>query len=317
MIPAQQAAGRSGPDGQPGWGVSNLAVRVGGELMLDRVTFWVRPGQVAAVVGGDDAGKSELLETLVGVLPAADGAVRRPAGHRIGYLSAASSVYGDLSVRENLAFRATAYGVKAVEAADRVDQLLERTGLATAQDKLARQLSGGMRKKLGVIAAMVPKPDLLILDEPTTGLDPVSRADLWWLIAVAAADGAGVLMSTSYLDEAERATSVLVLDRGRPIAAGTPGEITAAMPGALTSVGQEPQGEARVRAWLRAGRWRVWDPDGGQPERAGAGASRDPAELIRPDLQDAVTVGLLARELGTAGIKGAGRGIDAREGSVR
>ena len=314
MIPrGQDAPGPAAQDGPQGWGASDLVVRVGGALVLDRVTFRVRPGQVAAVVGGDDAGKSEFLAALAGVLPASDGAVHRPAGYRIGYLSAASSVYGDLSVRENLAFRATAYGVKSAAAAARVNQLLARTGLMSSQDKLARELSGGMRKKLGVIAAMVPEPEFLILDEPTTGLDPVSRADLWWLIAVAAADGAAVVMSTSYLDEAERTTSVLVLDRGKALAVGTPGEITDAMPGVLWSVAERPQGEAHARAWLRGGRWRVWDPTGRRLAPDGAGTGHNAAEPVHPDLQDAVTVALLGRELGISETAGA----NASEGSIR
>jgi ABC-2 type transport system ATP-binding protein len=155
--------------------------------------------------------------------------------------------------------------------------------------RLAGQLSGGMRQKLGVIAAMLHRPDLLVLDEPTTGVDPVSRADLWWLIARAAADGAAVVLATSYLDEAERAHDVLVLDAGTDLARGTPEQIVAAMPGSLTVAGTRPAGEAGRRAWRREGRWRVWDPaPGAAPGQGGA---------VRPDLQDAVTVAALAREL--------------------
>ena len=317
MIPRQQDAPGDAGDAGQGWGVSSLVVRAGGALVLDRVTFGVLPGQVAAVVGGDDAGKAELLEAIAGVLPISDGAVHRPPGHRIGYLSALGSVYDDLSVRENLAFRAAVYGVKSPAATARVNRLLERTGLATAKDKLARELSGGMRKKLGVIAAMVHEPEFLILDEPTTGLDPVSRADLWWLIAVAAADGAAVMMSTSYLDEAERATSVLVLDRGRPLAAGTPGEITATMAGALWQVAERPQGEPRARAWLRGGQWRVWEPAAGKPAPDGAETGHGAAGRIRPDLQDAVTVALLGRELGISPAAGGTGEANATEGSLR
>jgi ABC-2 type transport system ATP-binding protein len=143
-----------------------------------------------------------------------------------------------------------------------------------------------MRQKLGVIAAMLTSPALLVLDEPTTGVDPVSRADLWSLIARAAADGAAVVVATSYLDEAERAAHVLVLDAGSQLAVGTPDQIVAAMPGQLRISDTPPPDADRPRAWRRAGRWRVWDPPGsadGQP--------------IQPDLQDAVTVAILRREL--------------------
>jgi ABC-2 type transport system ATP-binding protein len=141
-----------------------------------------------------------------------------------------------------------------------------------------------MRQKLGVIGAMLHRPGLLVLDEPTTGVDPVSRADLWWLIARAAADGAAVVLATSYLDEAERAAGVLVLDAGTELASGTPEQIAAAMPGTLHAADQRPEGEAAHRAWRREGRWRIWDPDGTAPG-------------LKPDLQDAVTVAALAREL--------------------
>ena len=155
-----------------------------------------------------------------------------------------------------------------------------------------------MRRKLGVIAAMLPEPDLLVLDEPTTGVDPVSRADLWWLIARAAAGGAAVLMSTTYLDEAARAAHVLVLDAGRTLAAGTPAEIVASVPGTITVVSGPPaDADERRRAWRRAGTWRVWQPAGG------------PASgLVTPDLQDAVCVAALRAELRAelrAGLDGA------------
>jgi len=114
-------------------------------------------------------------------------------------------------------------------------------------------------------------------------VDPVSRADLWWLIARAAADGAAVVLATSYLDEAERAYDVLVLDAGAGLASGTPEQIVAAMPGTLELSDQRPEGDAARRAWRREGHWRVWDPCG-------------TAAGVQPDLQDAVTVAILARE---------------------
>jgi ABC-2 type transport system ATP-binding protein len=279
---------------QDWWGTEEACVRYGDKLALDHVTFRAAPGRVSAVVGGDGAGRTTLLRCLAGALAVTSGGVRLPPPLRIGYLSAGSGTYPDLSVDENLAFRATAYQLPAAVARERSAVLLERAGLSGARDRLAGRLSGGMRQKLGVIASMLHQPDLLVLDEPTTGVDPVSRADLWWLIAQAAANGAAVVFATSYLDEAERAVSVLALDDGRALASGTPEEIIAAMPGTLRVSDARPEGEARRRAWRRGGRWRIWDPPG-QP-----GEPQAPGRPVAPDLQDAVTVAILARELAGA-----------------
>jgi ABC-2 type transport system ATP-binding protein len=273
------------------WGARDACVRYGHRLALDRVSIRAEPGRVTAVVGGDGAGRTTLLRCLAGALAPSSGQVRRPPATRIGYLSAGSGTYPDLSVAENLAFRAAVYRLPAVQARERSGDLLARAGLAQASSRLAGRLSGGMRQKLGVICAMQHQPDLLVMDEPTTGVDPVSRADLWWLIARAAAGGAAVVLATSYLDEAERAGDVLVLDAGTELASGTPQQIVAAMPGTLQVTGQRPEGAAARRAWRREGRWRVWDPHGTAPG-------------IEPDLQDAVTVATLARELAGAAAGG-------------
>jgi ABC-2 type transport system ATP-binding protein len=275
-----------------GWGAAGISVSYDRKQALDHVSLWALGGQVTAVVGGDGAGKTTLLRCLAGALAPDSGQVQVPAASRIGYLSAGSGTYPDLTVSENLAFRATAYGLPQAVARERSAELLDRAGLAAARDQLAGQLSGGMRQKLGVIAAMLHQPDLLVLDEPTTGVDPVSRSGLWWLIARAAAAGAAVVLATTYLDEAQRAASVLVLDGGQQLAAGTPAEITAAMPGSVLAAKARPAGAAGQRAWRCAGRWRVWNP---------ADAGGDAADVISPDLQDAVTVAALARELVRAG----------------
>jgi ABC-2 type transport system ATP-binding protein len=293
------------------WGTDGVSVRYGRHLALDQVTFHARPGQVSAVVGGDGAGRSTLLRCLGGALAPSSGLVRRPPQQDIGYLPASSGTYPDLTVAENLAFRAAAYHIPAAAAAERTAGYLARAGLAPARDRLAGQLSGGMRQKLGVIAAMLAGPALLVLDEPTTGVDPVSRADLWSLIARAAAGGAAVVIATSYLDEAERATHVLVLDAGRQIAVGTPDQIAAAMPGRLRVSDAPPPEADRLRAWRRAGHWRVWEPPGfASGPAAGSAAGSAGGATVRPDLQDAVTVAILGRELaeraGAAAAAGAG-----------
>jgi ABC-type multidrug transport system ATPase subunit len=277
------------------WGAEAVSVSFGARRALDQVTVGAPPGQVTGVVGGDGAGKTTLLRCVAGALAPSGGTVRRPALGRTGYLPPGPGVYDDLTVAENLRFRSAVYRVPEAGAGRLAGEYLERTGLAAVRDRLAGQLSGGMRRKLAVIAAMLPGPDLLVLDEPTTGVDPVSRADLWWLIARAAADGAAVLMSTTYLDEAARAAHVLVLDAGQPLAAGTPAEIVAAVPGTITaSPGPPADADERRRAWRRAGTWRVWRPDG--VPAAGS---------VPPDLQDAVCVAALRAELERAGLEGA------------
>jgi ABC-2 type transport system ATP-binding protein len=298
--------------GQPQqlWGASALRVAFGATVALDDVSVTVKPGQVAAVVGGDGAGKTTLLRCLAGALRPDRGQVTNPGPLRIGYLPAASGVYPDLTVTENLAFRATAYGMTREAAARRSAELIEQAGLATAKDRLAGQLSGGMRQKLGVIAAVLHQPELLILDEPSTGVDPVSRSGLWWLIASAAADGAAVILATTYIDDAQRAGAVLVLDSGRKLTAGTPEEIVAAMPGSLTAVAERPVGSPGQLAWRRGASWRVWNPPApdmpGSAEQPGSG--QQPAGLdgepVAPDLQDAVTVAALGRELALAAAGG-------------
>jgi ABC-2 type transport system ATP-binding protein len=196
------------------WGVRDLTVRYGTHTALDRVTLDVPAGAVAAVIGGDGAGKTTLLRALAGVVPASSGSVCRPDRRRIGYVAGAAGVYGDLSVDENVEFVAGAYGLTTREREERSAELLDRTGLTGTGTRLAGRLSGGMRQKLAFALAMLHEPDLLVLDEPTTGVDPVSRADLWRLIAGAAAAGAAVVVTTTYLDEAQRAASVVLLEDG-------------------------------------------------------------------------------------------------------
>ena len=282
------------------FGVAGIWLSYGSQLALRDVTLAVPAGQVTAVVGGDGAGKTSLLRCLSGVLRPDRGQVRAPGKQRTGYLPASSGVYPDLTVRENLAFRATAYRMAPAVAAQRSAELTELAGLTAAQDRLAVQLSGGMRQKLGVIAAMLPEPELLILDEPSTGVDPVSRSGLWRLIASAAARGAAVVLSTTYLDDAQRAATVLVLDGGVPLAAGRPEEIVAAMPGTVRALPAESAGEDRLRSWRRGTGWRVWVPPG----------TAAPGAPVQPDLQDAVTVAALAHETGSShdreGLPGAG-----------
>ncbi len=284
--------GCAGGGARRGFGGTNLCVSYDDTRALDDVSVEVLTGQVTSVVGGDGAGKTTLLRCLAGALQPASGRLRTPGSRQIGYLPASSGTYPDLTVAENLAFRATAYGLSRLAADQRTTELVALAGLAAARDRLAGQLSGGMRQKLGVIAALLHRPELLILDEPSTGVDPVSRSGLWRLIASAAADGAAVILSTTYIDDAERAATVLVLDSGRQLAAGTPEQIVAAVPGTVVKAAARPGGAAGSRAWRRGASWRVWCP----PDRCSAETALA-GQPVPADLQDAVTIAALAREL--------------------
>ncbi len=276
------------------WGISGVEVRFGRRVALCGISLSAPAGAVTAVVGGDGAGKSTLLRTLVGLHVPAAGRVVRPPARDIGFVSAGAGVYDDLTVTENLDFVAGAYGLRGAQLELRAAPLLRRAGLEATGDRLAGHLSGGMRQKLAFVLATVHHPALLVLDEPTTGVDPVSRADIWRLVAGAAAGGAAVVMATTYMDEAERAATVLVLDDGRTLAAGTPDEIVARLPGRV--VAAAAAGPGGVAAWPRGRRLHLWLPPAPPGRDATAPAFPAGAVAVAPDLTDAVIVAALAHD---------------------
>ncbi len=263
------------------WGVDGVTVDFGPVRALDDVSLRLDPGEIAVLVGGDGAGKTTLCRTIVGLDRIDSGEVSRPA--RTGFQPETSGVWADLSVVENLQFVAGAYGLAANHAHNRIEELLDVTELGPARDRLGRELSGGMRQKLGVAMAVLSEPELLVLDEPTTGLDPVSRLELWSFINLSAKEERAVVVSTTYVVEAERGDQVLALDQGRTLALGSVEEVVAAMPGRLydspTRIGSD--------SWHRGHSWRVWAPDGNPV---------DGATEATPDLVDVVTVAALAEE---------------------
>lgn len=264
------------------WGVDRVSVVFDDVTALDDVTLMVEPGEISMVVGGDGAGKTTLCRTLVGLDNVTSGAVTRPT--RTCFQPETSGVWLDLTVLENLQFVAGAYGLEGDHARRRIDELLEVTDLAEAGGRLGRELSGGMRQKLGVAMAVLSEPKLLVLDEPTTGLDPVSRLELWSFINMSAREGRAVLVSTTYVDEAHRGQSVLALDQGKVRASGSVDEVVASMPGRLF-VSDRKQGD---RSWHRGHAWRVWSPDG---------SPIPGATETDPDLTDVVTVAAVAEEV--------------------
>jgi len=202
---------------------------------LDGFDLAVCPGEAFGLVGPDGAGKTTLLRLLCGLHVPTAGSISvfgEPVPDaievikpRIGYVSQRFSLYGDLTIQENLDFFADIHGVRGRDGRRRKESLLEFTRLAPFRHRLADRLSGGMRQKLSLICTLVHEPDLLLLDEPTTGVDPITRRDFWSILSELLQRGLTIVMSTPYLDEAERCSRVALMDRGRVLACGDPGAL--------------------------------------------------------------------------------------------
>jgi ABC-2 type transport system ATP-binding protein len=210
---------------------------------VDRVDLTIPAGTIFGLLGPDGAGKSTLIRMLATVLAPDTGdamifgnsVTRAPdqVTPWIGYMSQNFSCYPDLSVEENLNFFATLRGVGRAERSRRASQLMYAMGLVEFADRRARTLSGGMKQKLMLAATLMHQPDLLLLDEPTTGVDPVSRREFWRILAGLHRDGKTVLVATPYMDEAERCTYLAFLSAGRISREGSPAEIKKLVPGSL------------------------------------------------------------------------------------
>lgn len=237
---------------------SDVTKRFGATTAIDHLSFAVERGAMFGLIGPDGAGKTTAIRLLCGLLHADAGQVRvhghdpvrehRQITARVGYLSQRFSLYGDLSIDENIAFFAEIHGVAHYEA--RRDALLEMTRLTPFRRRLADQLSGGMKQKLALACTLVHEPEVLLLDEPTTGVDPVSRREFWKLLSQFLATGITIVMSTPYLDEAERCSRVALLDRGRLLALDAPAALRRSLAGTLLEVITTDPREAQHR--LRA-----------------------------------------------------------------
>ena len=242
--------------------VRDLTKRFGATLALDRLTLSIESGEIFGLVGPDGAGKTTSLRLLAGVMGATSGSALilgtdvthnpEPVRHRIGYVPQSSSLYADLTARENLRFYADLFGMRRAERERRAEELLGFSRLAPFAGRLTRNLSGGMRQKLALCVALIHQPEILFLDEPTIGVDPVSRRDFWLLVVQLVRQGLTVLVTTPYLDEAERCHRVALLDHGRLIACDTPAQLRRLLPGTLLEVrGAAPEALApmlRVQA---------------------------------------------------------------------
>jgi ABC-2 type transport system ATP-binding protein len=238
----------------------------GGFIAVNELDLDVRGGEIFALVGPDGAGKTTLIRMLCGALTPTTGqaavvgrdVVDDPEGvkARIGYMPQRFSLYGDLSVTENLRLYADLYLVPPGEFTRRADQLLADFRLSPFAGRLAQFLSGGMKQKLALACVLIHEPELLILDEPTTGVDPVSRRQFWRILYGLNREGITVFVSTPYMDEAERASRVGLMDKGRIIAIGDPGSLKSQMDGEILEIVAAPQeaakGALRAHAMVRS-----------------------------------------------------------------
>ena len=223
-----------------------------GVKAVDHLGFDVQPAEIFGLVGPDGAGKTTTLRMLAGVMPPDEGravvagfdVVEDPEGakHHLSYMPQRFGLYEDLTVDENIRFYADLFGVKKRERDERAPQLLRAAGMIEFRARLAGKLSGGMKQKLGLVCALIHRPKVILLDEPTTGVDPVSRRDFWRILYELIAEGVGILTSTAYLDEAERCHRVALLHQGRLLFCDTPDNLKSKLgKGVLSVISSEPR----------------------------------------------------------------------------
>lgn len=217
----------------------NLSRRFGDLVAVDQLSFTVSRGEVFGLVGPDGAGKTTTLRMLCGLIDP-DSGEAIVAGHlvredldavkdAIGYMAQRFGLYGDLTVEENLDFYADLFGILGGERSSLKDRLLKMTRMSEFRERPAAKLSGGMKQKLSLMCTLLHKPEILFLDEPTNGVDPVSRRDFWEILRELVRDGLTVVVTTAYLDEAERCDRVGLMNQGRMVRCDTPAALKAAI----------------------------------------------------------------------------------------
>jgi ABC-2 type transport system ATP-binding protein len=237
-----------------------LSRRFGSLLAVDALDLDVPRGQVFGFLGPNGSGKSTSLRMLCGLLRPSAGDVEvlglriprqaEALKRRIGYMTQKFSLYEDLSVAENLEFLAAIQALPRQRARQRIAEVLERYRLGHRRSQLAGTLSGGQKQRLALAGCVLHEPELLLLDEPTSAVDPQSRRDFWASLFELAAAGTTLLVSTHYMDEAERCHRLAILDRGRLVADGSPQQLCADLPGAVLRI--ESESLQRIEAWLKA-----------------------------------------------------------------
>ena len=229
-----------------------LSIRYGELVAVDGIEFEVTRGEMFGLIGPDGAGKTSTLRAALGLVRPAGGTVetcgldprreRRLLAQQVGYLSQRFSLYGDLSVDENLAFFAAIHHVS--DWRRRRDELLELVRMTPFRKRLADRLSGGMKQKLALACTLIHSPRMLLLDEPTTGVDPVSRRDFWQLLGRLRREGLTLLLTTPYLDEAERCQRVALMHRGKLLAVDRPEAVRSSVAGWVVEVVARPRAAA-------------------------------------------------------------------------
>jgi len=225
---------------------NNLTKKFGPLVAVDRLNLEIRTGEIFGLVGPDASGKTTTLRMLCGILPPDQGEAR-VAGcdirketellkKKVGYLPQRFGLYGDLTVLENIHFYGDLYQVPKRERNERIERLLRFANLGPFKKRKAQDLSGGMKQKLGLICALIHTPQLLFLDEPTTGVDPLSRRDFWIILYDLLKEGVTILFSTSYMDEAERCSRIGLIYQGELLISDTPSAIKAKVGGAVLEI---------------------------------------------------------------------------------
>jgi ABC-2 type transport system ATP-binding protein len=225
---------------------------------VDHLSFDVHAGEIFGLVGPDGAGKTTTLRMLAGIMPPDEGTARvadfdvvhdpEKAKRHLSYMPQRFGLYEDLTVDENIRFYADLYGVNRTEREERSASLLHAAGMREFRRRLAGKLSGGMKQKLGLVCALIHRPKIILLDEPTTGVDPASRRDFWRILYDLVSRGVTILTSTAYLDEAERCHRVALLHQGKLLFCDTPNDLKAKLGKSVLSItSSEPR---RLRAEL-------------------------------------------------------------------
>src|SRR5689334_4308 len=233
----------------------NLVKTFGTFRAVDGLNLQVHAGEMVGLVGPDGAGKTTAIRLMCGALSPTSGIVRvagyevpaqvEKAREQIGYLAQRFGLYGDLSVQENIEFFGEVFDIPMDELKKRAAELLNFAGLGDFTDRPSSALSGGMQKKLGLASALVHRPKVLLLDEPTGGVDPVARQEFWHLLVGLLRGGSAVLVSTPYMDEAMRFNRVIFMNKGKALLEGTPHELVNRLNGRVLELAAEPQVQAR------------------------------------------------------------------------